>query len=83
MMAKEIDLDEIMLSQAAAAAWYEMAGRVATALQHIGKMRGKTLSIPDERARVNDDGTLTIFVNIPGIIDVSMDVPAENWAHRQ
>lgn len=80
---KEINLDEVMLSSDAAAAWYEMAGRVAVALQRIGKMRAKTLSIPDERARVNDDGTLTIFVNIPDVIDVSMPVPVGHWGYRQ
>lgn len=82
-MVKEISLDAVMLSLDAATAWHEMAGRVAMALQHIGKMRAKTLSIPDEQARVNDDGTLTIFVNIPDVIDVSMDVPVGHWGYRQ
>lgn len=82
-MAREVNLDEILLSEDATIAWREMAGRVAVALQHIGKMRSKTLSIPDERARVNDDGTLTIFVNIPDVIDVSMPVPVGHWGYRQ
>ena len=82
-MAKEIGLDEVMLSTSAVTAWHEMAARVAPALQQIGKMRRETLSIPDERVRVNDDGTLTIFVNVPGAINVSMDVPAGQWSHRQ
>lgn len=80
---KEISLDEVMLSSDAMEAWYEMAGRVAIVLQCIGKMRAKTLSIHDERARVNDNGTLTIFVNIPEVIDVSMEVPAGHWTYLQ
>ena len=82
-MAKEVILDGIMLSSAATSAWHEMASRVATALQHISRVRGATPSIPDERARVNDDGTLTIFVNIPDAICVSMDVPAGHWGYWQ
>jgi pyruvate formate-lyase activating enzyme-like uncharacterized protein len=82
-MAREIDLDEVMLSQDAAVAWHEMAGRVAVALQHIAKMGKEIPQIPDERARVNDNGTLTIFVNIPGVIDVSMEVPGGHWSYRQ
>lgn len=82
-MAKEVSLDAVMLSEAAVAAWHEMAGRFAVALQYIGKMRGKEIPIPDERARVNDNGTLTIFVSIPGTTELTMDVPADHWSYRQ
>jgi hypothetical protein len=81
-MTKEVNLDGIILSEAAVVAWHEMAGKVAIALQHIGKMREKIISVPDERVKVNDNGTLTIFVNIPDVIDISMDVPADHWSYQ-
>lgn len=79
-MAPEIDLDDIMLTPAVVAAYSELAKRIAIALQ---ERINDASSIPDERVRMNDDGTLTIFVNIPEVIDVSMDVPADQWAYRQ
>lgn len=82
-MATEIGLDGVVLSTAAVVAWREIAAQAAITLQRLGEMRAKTFSIPDERARINDDGTLTIFVNIPGAIDISMDVPAGHWDYRQ
>jgi hypothetical protein len=82
-MMEEVNLDEVTLSSSAAAAWYEMAECVAIVFQRMGKARAKNLSIPDERVRVNGDGTLTIFVDIPDVIDVSMDVPVGHWGYRQ
>lgn len=77
-MTKEIDLDEVLLSPAAVASWQEISARAAAGLQGI-----KPSEIPDEQAKINDDGTLTIFVKVPGKIDISMDVPADQWAYRQ
>lgn len=77
-MAREIDLDNVLLSPATVVAWQELAARTATGLQSF-----EVRNIPDERARVNDDGTLTIFVNVPNTIEMSMNVPAEQWAYRQ
>ena len=78
-MAQEIDLDLIGLSVPAVEAWHAMAERVAVALAQMRRVGDS--SIPDERARVNDDGTLTIFVSIPGVMDISMDVPADQWQY--
>lgn len=75
----EIDLDEIVLSEEAAHAWLGIAERVVRALQIAGFTLDPA-SIADERARVNADGTLAIYVSVPGIIDVSMVVPAGQWA---
>lgn len=82
-MPREIDLDEFMLSPSAVLAWGEMARRVAQELSAIAQTRGQMLEIPDERARVNDNGSLTIYVKIPGVLDISMDVPADQWAYIQ
>ncbi len=79
---KEINLDEIMLSQNVVAAWHEMAVR-ATLFILYTKRKKREVFIPDERARINDDGSLTIFVNIPGVIEISMRVPPDEWTYRQ
>ena len=77
-LAKEIDLDDVLLSPAAVVAWQEMAARIASALQGV-----RPSDIPDEQARINDNGTLTIYVKIPGKADISLDVPADQWAYQQ
>ena len=82
-MAKIVDLDAIALSPAAVMAWAELAWKTAQGLEQIARNRGIELQIPDEQARENNDGTLTIFVKIPGIIDISLDVPADQWAYIQ
>ena len=38
--------------------------------------------IPDEQGRVEDDGSLTIFVSLPDGGEVSMTVPKEQWTWR-
>ena len=82
-MIKEISLDSILLSPDAVAAWHEMAGRFAEAIKQLEKMRGSPISIPDERARANENGTLTIFVQIPDALQVSMEVPRGHWSYQQ
>jgi len=83
-MAKIINLDAIMLSPAAVAAWQKVAQRLAPALREISEKRGDALDIPDEQGRVNDDGSLTIFVEIPGVdMNISLEVPASQWAYIQ
>lgn len=77
-MSKVIDLDGVLLSPATVDAWRELAARAAIGLRNI-----EARDIPDEQVRVNDDGTLTIFVKVPDVIDISMDVPADQWAYRQ
>ena len=79
-MPKEIDLDEVALSSATVEAWKEIAERVARGLAEIARMRGTTFAIPAERGRVEDDGTLTIYISIPGVTEASMTVPAGHWS---
>lgn len=83
-MSHEIDLDDVVLSAVAVAAWQEMAGRIGRALAQISAMRGgEKFTIPDERARIEDDGTLTIYVSIPGVLpEVSMVVPVGHWSRN-
>ncbi len=72
-----------MLSHAATQAWHALASRVADTLEHLQQMGREIPAIPDERARINDDGTLTVFVDIPGVLNVSLQVPAEQWTYGQ
>ncbi len=81
-MSKEIDLNLLDISPAAFAAWQEMSGRIAVVLAAMAEMGKEIPPIPDERARINDDGTLTIYVEISGILSVSMNVPADQWAYE-
>jgi hypothetical protein len=71
------DLDLVLLTPAVVRAWSdEVAPRAARLLAAAG-YRGP---IPDERGRVEEDGTLTIYVALPGGGEVSMSVPAGQWA---
>ena len=81
-MAKEIDLDEVNLTADAVAAWTEMVGRVALVLAQMKRMGREIPEIPIERARVEDDRTLTVYVNMPGVLNISMSIPADQWVWR-
>jgi hypothetical protein len=81
-MAKEIDLVEVNISPAVFEEWQKAASRIAQALKLLEEAGREIPPIPDERARVEDDGTLTIYVSVPGVIDLSMPVPREHWVYR-
>ena len=74
------DLDFVLLTPAVVRAWKEeIAPRAARELATAGY----TDSIPDEQGRVEADGSLTIFVALPGGVEVTMSVPAGQWAWKQ
>jgi hypothetical protein len=79
-MAREIDLDSVLLSPATVEAWHALARRIGETLKVFADEGRELLPIPDERARANDDGTLTIYVEIPGVVNISLDVPADQWS---
>jgi hypothetical protein len=82
---QEIDLDSVVLSPDTVAAWSEIALRLAAALRQL-QQSGRQISeadIPIEQGRVEDDGTLTISVNVPGVFDASMTVPQGHWSRKQ
>lgn len=84
-MAEIIDLDNVMLSAEAAAAWQEMASRMSLALGQLQAL-GRSIrseDIPDEQGQIEEDGSLTIFVEIEGILSVSMPIPPDHWARKQ
>ena len=75
-MAKEISLDQVSLSSSAVIAWKTICWRAAR-----GLVTGvDPTQISDERVRLEDDGTLTIFVTLPSGGEVAMGVPVGHWA---
>lgn len=56
----------------------DRAARIAAILPSLGIAPG---DIPDEKARIENDGSLTIFVGLP-IGEVSLRVPPGQWAYR-
>lgn len=77
---KETNLSEIMFSEQAIAAWNEMADRVKIGLRLIGKT--ESVVFPT-KARLNNDGTLTILMEVHNFLQTSMIVPAGHWIFRQ
>ncbi len=84
-MSSEVDLDAVALTPAAVAAYRDLAERVARALSLGGIVRDAA-NLPDERARMESDGSLTVYVTLPeGKGEVSMTIlPGQwGWARRQ
>lgn len=76
-----IDLDKVLFSEEAVAAWMSIVPRVALAFQAVGICPEE---IPDEQARIESDGSLTIFMEIPGGRgEVSLTIPPGAWARLQ
>lgn len=75
------DLDLVLLSPAAWRAWaYGVAPRAAEVAAALGLQPDQ---IPIERGRVEEDGSLTIYVVFPNGIEVNMSVPPDQWAWKQ
>ncbi len=84
-MSSEVDLDAVALTPAAVAAYCDFAERVARALS-LGGIVSDAADLPDERAKVGGDGSLTVYVTLPeGKGEVSMTIPSGQWgwARRQ
>lgn len=73
-------LDKVMLTEQAVSRWYAYI-----ASNEVNqKLRGlNSKLIPDEDARINADGTLTIFVLLPDGDEVSLNLSASDWGYRQ
>ena len=75
-----VDLADMLISSAAFHTYHEFADRVARLLVQLGI---DPKSIPDEQARLEGDGSLTVFVVVPNFGEVAMSIPAGQWAWRQ
>ena len=84
-MSSEVDLDAVALTPAAVAAYREFAEQVARALSLSGIV-SDAADLPDERVRMEGDGSLTVYVTLPeGKGEISMTIPPGHWgwARRQ
>ena len=80
-MKKIDDLDLVLLTPEVVRVWkFEVAPRAAAMCAAAGI---KPTQIPDERGRVEEDGSLTIYVALPGGGEVGMSVPPDHWAWKQ
>lgn len=74
-MSKSDTLDRVYLAPAVFARWREVCtGQLADLLQ-----RFKPKAVPDEQARVEPDGSLTLFVVLPDGQEISMRVEPFEW----
>lgn len=75
-----VDLDDVVPSPAAVAAWSDVARRAALFCRKLGISEDQ---LPEEQARINADSSLTIFVKIVtpsgGEVTFDMNVPASEW----
>ena len=73
-------LSRVALTSSAVERWKALARRPET----LAKLRGlPPVAIPDELARVEADGSLTIYVPLPeGRGEIAMRVEAPEWAWR-
>ena len=79
-MAEIIDLDHILLTPRAVNIWMALAEHVARAIQGL---EIDPSTIPDEQARVEEDESLTIFVELPdGKGEISLSILPEHWQRR-
>ncbi len=76
-----VDLDDVVLSLATYQAWQANAEAAAGALAAAGRLTDPSL-IPDEQGLLLADGSLEIFVEIPGVARVSMRAPVGHWRFR-
>ena len=74
------NLDNVLLSPAAVAAWQQVAAKMAMVLKELGDT--KAAEIPNEDCEELPDGSLRIFVRLPNGIEASLTVPPDDWAWR-
>lgn len=81
-VAGEIDLDDVLLTPEATAAWHDIARRLALVARAWG-LRKK--QIPIERARV-DGVELVIFARLKapsgGYAEFDLRVPPDHWRYK-
>ena len=69
-------LDKVLLSEAASRSWHNHASspQVQVLLKDI-----KPSDIPDEDARLEADGSLTIFIILPTGVEIRMNISPSDW----
>ena len=74
-MSRPIGLAGVTLTPAAAAAWRETCAKAVPVL----RAQGREIGDASEQARVEDNGSLTIFVRMPDGGELACNVPAAEW----
>ena len=77
-MVREVDLCEVFLTEEVYTAWQIV-------IQDFFRKSKKGIdlsSISEEKGRINEDGTLTIFTSIQGV-EVSMNVLEGQWLYGE
>ncbi len=77
-MSGDDTLSRVALSHSAVMRWHERASDLAREARSRGAR--KPADIPDELARVEADGALTLYVPMPDGTELSMRVEPHEWA---
>ena len=77
-----VDLADVVVTTAVFRAWFAIARHVVLALRQAADKRPPS-RIADEKGRIEDDGSLTIFVTLPDGGEASLTVPPGEWMRRQ
>ena len=69
-------LDKVLLSEDASRSWHNHAAspQVQSLLKGI-----RPSDIPDEDARLEADGSLTIFIILPTGVEIRMNISPSDW----
>ncbi|HEY5039343.1 MAG TPA: hypothetical protein VIJ93_09755 [bacterium] len=82
-MEQEFDLKEIRLSPASAAKWRAITTAATDTIRMLGEIRAKPVAVPNGRAMVNGDGTLTVSIRVPDVLGISVRIPVGQWGYRR
>lgn len=77
-MSNEDTLSRVLLSKEAHERWLREAVKMAAQVANRGIL--SVSDIPDEMARVEKDGSLTIYVPMPDGTELSMRCEPHEWA---
>jgi len=77
-MSGDDTLSRVALSHSAVKRWHAKAGELAREVRKHGVRA--LADIPDELARVEADGALTLYVPMPDGAELSMRVDPHEWA---
>ncbi len=77
-MPEIIELDEVLVPAAAVQTWMRLVRKNAARLPACHRFLDP-LAIPGERARIEDDGSLTIFLPLAEGDEISLPIAARQW----
>lgn len=72
-------LSEVVISISAAYRWQSKAAEFAQEISQQGRL--KMSVIPDEKAKLEADGSLTVYATIADLV-ISMRVEPDEWCYK-